>query len=190
MKIDEYEKLVRKTAAYPSSHAFIYPALGIANEAGELLEKVFPLGKVEHVTDEVVKEAGDCLWYITATTHDMGLRLWELFRYISGDVNVLTFESLEWWLLECNDKRSPYLRLTINAGTIAGIAKKAIRDDNGAYMDRAKDKAEPVLAALLFDLCQIAKRIGVPLATIAQVNYDKLTSRLERGKIKGDGDNR
>jgi len=188
MLIADYESLVRKTSLYPASHVFIYPALGLANEVGETLDKVFPTDHVEMVTVEVVKELGDVLWYVTATTHDLGLKLWELFRYISGNVDVTTFDHLEWWLLEGEKKRSPYLSITVNAGEIAGIAKKVIRDGRG--LDDARSKAEPILAKILFDICLICKRIGVPLAEVAKTNHDKLSSRLERGKIKGDGDNR
>lgn len=188
MLIEDYENMVRKTSLYPSSHVFVYPALGLANEVGETLDKVFPTDRVEMVTTEVVKELGDVLWYVVATTHDLNLKLWELFRHISGDMNVTTFDALEWWLLEGDKKRSPYLSLTVHAGEIAGIAKKVIRDGRG--LEDARVKAEPVLARVLYDLCLICKRIGVPLSEIAKTNYDKLTSRLERGKIKGDGDNR
>lgn len=188
MKIEDYESMVRKTSLYPSSHVFIYPALGLANEVGETLDKVFPTDKVEMVTTEVVKELGDVLWYVTATTHDLGLKLWQLIRYISGDMNVETFDALEWWLLEGSKKRSPYLSLVVHAGEIAGIAKKVVRDGNG--LDDARAKAEPILAKVLFDLCLICKRIGVPLADVAKTNHDKLNSRLERGKIQGEGDNR
>lgn len=188
MLIADYEALVRKTSLYPPSAVFTYPALGLSNEVGEVLDKVFPSDSVEMVTVEVVKELGDVLWYVTATAHDLGLKLWELFRHISGDVNVQTFGALEWWLLEAGKRRSPYLSLTVHAGAIAGIAKKVIRDNNG--LDDARAKAEPILARIFMDLCLICKRIGVGLDEVAKGNYDKLSSRLERGKIKGEGDNR
>ena len=35
-----------------------------------------------------------------------------------------------------------------------------------------------------------AKELGFTLEEIAQMNYDKLHSRAERGKISGDGDER
>ena len=40
MDMEEYQKTASETAIYSSSHAVIYPALGLAAEAGEVANKV------------------------------------------------------------------------------------------------------------------------------------------------------
>ena len=39
MKIEEYAEAAASTAIYPQSHAILYPALGMAGEAGEADEE-------------------------------------------------------------------------------------------------------------------------------------------------------
>ena len=82
MKLDEYQEKASKTAIYPKNYELVYPALGLAGEAGEVANKVkkfirdgadqetFELKKVE-----IAKELGDVLWYIAALSNDLGVKL-------------------------------------------------------------------------------------------------------------------
>lgn len=82
MKLDEYQEKASKTAIYPKNYELIYPALGLAGEAGEVANKVkkfirdgadqetFELKKLE-----IAKELGDVLWYIAALSNDLGVKL-------------------------------------------------------------------------------------------------------------------
>lgn len=82
LSFNEYHVRARKTAIYPDlGNNFIYPALKIAGEAGEVAEKI---GKVlrDHngvISDEMrallVKELGDVLWYISAMSHEINVPL-------------------------------------------------------------------------------------------------------------------
>ena len=49
-------------------------------------------------------------------------------------------------------------------------------------------KAE--LGDVLWYIAQVATELGLSLDEIAEYNIAKLYDRLERGKIRGDGDNR
>lgn len=73
LKFDDYERIWEKTAIYPNKGKnWVYPALKLCGETGEVAEK---LGKVmrdensvltREKKEELIKELGDVLWYITA----------------------------------------------------------------------------------------------------------------------------
>lgn len=72
MTFDEYESAAAETAIYPRSHALVYPALGVAGEAGEIAEKVKKMirdGQLD--AHGLHKEIGDVLWYLAALCRDM-----------------------------------------------------------------------------------------------------------------------
>lgn len=77
MKFDDYQKRAITTDTYGGkgdilSPAFINKILGLAGEAGEVAEKVKKLhrnhgGKMsEEDRQELLKELGDVLWYLSA----------------------------------------------------------------------------------------------------------------------------
>ena len=76
MRFNEYQEEASKTAIYPEQYKVVYPALGLAGEAGEVAEKV-----KKHIRDGVLnvddlkKELGDVLWYLAAIASDLGLNL-------------------------------------------------------------------------------------------------------------------
>lgn len=81
---EDYEKIAMANEVWPKQYRYMFPALGIAGEAGEVAEKVKKIirdkdGKF-NVTDEleIVKELGDVLWYLTAMAHDLGYTLLEV----------------------------------------------------------------------------------------------------------------
>ena len=80
-----------------------------------------------------------------------------------------------------------YLALGLNgeSGEIAEKVKKHIRDDK-----ELGENIEKELGDVLWYLAQLCSVLGTDLGTVAETNLDKLLDRKERGKIKGDGDNR
>ncbi len=85
MTFDEYQKETAKTAVYPKlMHGSVYPALGLAGEAGEVAEKVKKLVRDDEgiVSDdklkEVKKELGDVLWYVSQVATEFELDLGEV----------------------------------------------------------------------------------------------------------------
>ena len=82
MTFEEYQKSSRKTALYPDvGNNFIYPTLGLAGEAGEVAEKIKKVlrdnnGVVdESRREEIAKELGDVLWYVTQVASELDLSL-------------------------------------------------------------------------------------------------------------------
>lgn len=81
MTFTDYQHYAATTAVYDEKYAIIYPALGLANEAGEVLGKIKKVLRDNdgEYTDEQLKgisaEIGDVLWYMSALCRDLGVEL-------------------------------------------------------------------------------------------------------------------
>ncbi len=83
MKFSEYQQKATKTAIYPkvAGHGWMYPALGLANEAGEvggkLKKAIRDNGGVIDDTrrQDISKELGDVLWYIAQLATELDIDL-------------------------------------------------------------------------------------------------------------------
>jgi NTP pyrophosphatase (non-canonical NTP hydrolase) len=84
----------------------------------------------------------------------------------------------------------PTLGLVNEAGEVAGKIKKVFRDKDGQINAEIREALKAELGDVLWYLAQVATELDLTLDEIAEYNIDKLMDRLERGKIKGDGDNR
>jgi NTP pyrophosphatase (non-canonical NTP hydrolase) len=84
----------------------------------------------------------------------------------------------------------PVLGLANEAGEVAGKIKKVFRDKEGQISEETKSALKAELGDVLWYIAQVATELDLTLDEIAEYNIGKLYSRLERGKIKGDGDNR
>ncbi len=85
LTLNEYQERMSDTAIY--KWPVIYPALGLANEAGECLGKIKKMIRDEEVAFDgsllitpeqrasLGAELGDVLWYIAALSKDLGLTL-------------------------------------------------------------------------------------------------------------------
>jgi NTP pyrophosphatase (non-canonical NTP hydrolase) len=81
MTFNEYQSMAVKTAIYGVGDRIIYPALGLANECGEVLGKIkkvlrdnqgiYSKDHIEKISDEI----GDTLWYMAALARDLDLSL-------------------------------------------------------------------------------------------------------------------
>lgn len=84
----------------------------------------------------------------------------------------------------------PTLGLTGEAGEVSDKVKKVLRDNNGVFSDDRKLEIAKELGDVAWYLAVCANDIGYTLEEICEMNYEKLKSRKERGKINGNGDNR
>lgn len=84
----------------------------------------------------------------------------------------------------------PVMGLTEEAGEVAGKFAKIIRDKKGVITQYDREEIIKELGDVLWMLSEIATRLDFSLQQVAFVNIEKLTSRLERSKINGSGDNR
>ena len=83
--MNQYQADAAKTMIY--KWKVIYPALGLANEDGEVLGKIKKLIRANDVAfdgmntipaqkkAEIADELGDVLWYVSALSKDLGLTL-------------------------------------------------------------------------------------------------------------------
>jgi NTP pyrophosphatase (non-canonical NTP hydrolase) len=81
-----------------------------------------------------------------------------------------------------------FLNLAAEVGEVLSLEAKLIRD--GGNIEKYRENLKKELGDVLWHIAAIASDHGFDLADIAQVNIDKLTSRLARNKIKGSGDER
>jgi NTP pyrophosphatase (non-canonical NTP hydrolase) len=78
---NSYQRTATKTAIYPAEHKILYPALGLAGEAGEVANKVKKVMRdgVENQADDwkeqIASEIGDVLWYCAALATDLNVSL-------------------------------------------------------------------------------------------------------------------
>jgi len=101
MDFSSYQDGARKTALYPEAAKIIYPALGLAGEAGEVANQVKKIlrDNAGELTPErrakIIDELGDVLWYAAALATDIGISLEEVAaenlaklakRYDSGTI--------------------------------------------------------------------------------------------------------
>jgi NTP pyrophosphatase (non-canonical NTP hydrolase) len=84
----------------------------------------------------------------------------------------------------------PTLGLVNEAGEVAGKIKKVFRDKDGQISDETREALKAELGDVLWYIAQVTTELGLTLDEVAEYNIAKLYDRLERGKIKGDGDNR
>lgn len=84
-EFNHYQDFVRTMKRYPEKYAVVYPALGLAGEAGEIAEKVKKWirdegGQVmsQARLDALLGELGDPLWYIASLADDLGYSLQEV----------------------------------------------------------------------------------------------------------------
>ena len=79
MSLNEYQNAAAKTAVYKTAHQILYPALGLAGEAGEVANKVKKmLRDNDFDRDAIVAEVGDVLWYIAALSRDLNVSLQDI----------------------------------------------------------------------------------------------------------------
>lgn len=91
MNFSEYQKKAHKTAQYPKisiednewlhDASYLYCCLGLSGETGEVLEKIKKIVRnqkgifLPEDLQEIRKELGDVLWYVSEIAYELGLDL-------------------------------------------------------------------------------------------------------------------
>lgn len=170
---DQYATWTDTTAKYPvtAPQGYCsepsYLALGIADEAGELVESM--------PGEERLKEGGDVLWYAA--------------RYATKVLGV-NFSAV---VADAVSRERPARNIVVHTGIICGVEKKRIRDGRNWSNEVRAEKAANAYAALVNVISFVAWELqaaGYTVEDAVNANMGKLTKRLEAGTIHGDGDNR
>jgi NTP pyrophosphatase (non-canonical NTP hydrolase) len=82
------------------------------------------------------------------------------------------------------------LGLADEAGEVQSIFKKWIRDQGADFDKLDINNVKKEMGDVLWYIAVIAHDLGIPLNDLAETNIEKLSSRLDRGKITGSGDDR
>lgn len=175
MKIIQYQNDSRRFARYPADKWLVYPVLGLMGEAGEFFEKF----QKRVLETELISEAGDVLWYLANIATDSSMLLHEILLTNS-------FSDLEQSILPSTN----LIQMGIQIGKLSELVKKMIRDDNGRLTPERKERIKNSLVHIINEWGSICASRNLNLTTIAEYNLQKLSSRLERNKLHGDGDNR
>lgn len=178
MNIAKYAQQARRTAVYPRTQFITYPALGLADEVSELIEKILD----DAGEAAIKKEMGDVIWYVVNTALDCNIKVHLL---IDG---CETFEAVQ--DMGMLPDPTQFMRIVVDAGKVCGLAKKLHRDDGGKLSPERREKIRLSLGMLICRLASMCKAQGWSLAEIARENNVKLAGRQQRGTLTGDGDNR
>jgi NTP pyrophosphatase (non-canonical NTP hydrolase) len=100
MQLNEYQQKALETAIYPGKDekSVIYPALGLAGESGEVVEKVKKLlrdkgGVVDDkFVHDVTLELGDVLWYVAVLADAIGMTLNDVAQVNIAKLNTRKFK--------------------------------------------------------------------------------------------------
>ncbi|MDO4742233.1 MAG: nucleoside triphosphate pyrophosphohydrolase family protein [Candidatus Saccharibacteria bacterium] len=82
------------------------------------------------------------------------------------------------------------LGLVGEAGETADKIKKIIRDKDGRIDEYDIDALKKELGDTLWYLASMARYLEIPLSEVAKANVEKLSSRKNRNKLHGEGDER
>jgi NTP pyrophosphatase (non-canonical NTP hydrolase) len=180
MDIEHYQKFVNKTAFFPKSSQgrnLSYLVMGIVEEVGEIFEfivKKETLNETEYILEQIIKESGDLLWYITAICNEINFSLERLMQYAKVKKN----------------KHISNSSLLIYLGNLSGAVKKMIRDDNEKITDKKSDLIINNLCYILMFVLQLCDENNVKFKVVLEINAKKIKDRQKRGTLKGSGNDR
>ncbi len=76
------------------------------------------------------------------------------------------------------------------SGEILEKVKHLMRDDKGEITPERRESIKKEIGDVLWYLSQLAKELDISFDEIAKANIEKTHSRLERGMLNSEGDNR
>ncbi len=190
MNLTEYQAKARATAIYLTveNSKIIYPALGLIGECGEVAEKVKKLIRDNNniMTDKrataILKELGDCCWYLANICCDTKLDLGMIYdmRGASTQQRVRQF-----------DYYQLVLYMNRYATGIATTLERLYYDAKGDLASMSDYTEAPQhMSHVLACIAEFARRLDKTLEDVYTANIENLAGRKVRETLHGDGDNR
>jgi NTP pyrophosphatase (non-canonical NTP hydrolase) len=182
---NEYQQQALSTAIYPLKRELEYTAFGLVSELGELNEvyvesKSLGWGFSQAALNSFLKEAGDCYWYLAAVADALNVSLQHIWEEYAPLTNYRPLKSRGMLLLVLGGR----------GAQIAGIVKKAIRDNDGFLSDAGAEAIKCHLGYLMLHLNELVDLLGGTPEGVTANNLNKLADRKKRGVLQGSGDNR
>lgn len=182
MNWNEYQQGALSTAIYPLKRELEYTVLGLCSEVGEV-GTAYAAGKegwgyTAAQTQNVLKELGDCYWYCAAVADALNVPLQHLWDNYAHGVRLGTSRGLT------------ILQVVAHASEMAGIVKKAIRDNEGFVTNTASEGLKLRVGNTIVLLNALAVMYGSTPEAVMAKNLNKLADRKSRGVLQGSGDNR
>jgi len=190
MDLTEYQQKARKMAMYLKikNSQMIYPALGLVGECGEVAEKTKKLIRDDNWDmkpdriQAIIKELGDCCWYLANICCDINLDLSMMYEMrganITQQIKGLMFPRL-------------ILHMNRHAMAVAEVLGRWYYDFDCRLIERSRFVGiSNHISHIMVCIEEIARRCGFTLEEICIANINKLANRKQRGTLHGDGDNR
>lgn len=190
MDLCEYQMRARSTAIYLDikDSRMMYPALGLIGECGEVAKKIKKLIRDDggDMTEErkcaIAKELGDCCWYLANiccdTNHDL-IMMHDMRR--ASTVHQVRGLSLPQLVFQMNR----------HATAVATMLEDWYYKHDSRLNERDQYTELPGhLTHIITCINEIARRCDFTLEDICIINIKKLSTRKEKGTLKGEGDSR
>lgn len=186
MNWNEYQQGALTTAIYPLKRELEYTVLGLCSEVGEVGE-AYAAGKSgwgyrDADIKALHKEIGDCFWYVAAVADALEMNLLTVAMY---------GESLGLPPVKAPNSRGlTVLAIVSESSAMAGVVKKAIRDNDGFVPSEGRVKLMESLYKTVWLLDALCDMFYVSRHAVMVDNLNKLADRKARGVLQGSGDNR
>lgn len=175
---NEYQQQALTTAIYPLEREVDYTVLGLCSEVAEIAEWLDPSWSRNVAWGESIKsEIGDCFWYAAAVADALKIPLNDVATTAARYHYQNTLEET-------------YLTLVTDSGYLAGLVKKAIRDDGGHLSQERRAKMVGTLGRICWVLDGMCHRLSTTRYAVMNDNLNKLSDRKQRGVLQGSGDSR
>lgn len=190
---NDYAAFTATTAVYPTQVAAEYLSLGLCSEAAECVEVDadvrVSISSVQR-GNTIGKEIGDVQWYAA--------RMSDVYNL---DFDTLVNDAKKAYVPGFDISLSAILRdITVESGLVAGKVKKQLRD-GATWTGEQREEVRQYIRARLIKIIGLSMLAGDWMYAnhcdefssydkILKMNRRKLEGRVERGTIRGSGDNR
>lgn len=178
-----YQQEALTTAIYPLKRELEYTVLGLCSEVGEIGEAYDKWLESGENADQgnFYSEIGDNFWYCAAVADALKFPLATIALYLDPQPE----------MVRAPISADAHLRaITTEVSAMAGIVKKAIRDNDGFLSSAGQDKIANHLYRTIWLLDALCDRFGTSRHIVMVKNLNKLADRKQRGVLQGSGDNR